>query len=329
MPGIAGLAGHTADGSLLGPMLDRLTHHDWYTRDAWADADGSVALGRVSLGFVDTAPQPARIAEGPKWAVLTGEIYDYATRRRALEAKGRDFRGDGHAELLLHGLEADGTAFLRSLDGCFAAAVWDAADGTLRLVNDRFGMRPLYYAHLPGRLVFGSEVKALLADPGVSRAPDPRGLAQFFCFGQYLGETTSFADLRLLPATGVLTYTAADGRLDLTRYARLGESWKLSPAGTPELLERIDAAFVRSVERSVEGTAPRALTVGGSGRPDHPGGRPSGPAADDGHARHGRDYRHPERRRPVRPREPAAPHLHARAPTSWDGTSATCGTWCA
>lgn len=263
MPGIAGQAGTTTDTALLGPMLDRMTHHPWYVRHCWADPGGAAALGRVSLGFVNTAPQPARLPDGPKWAVLEGEVYDYAARRRTLEGRGRRFLGESHAELLLHGLEADGPAFVRSLGGCFAAAVWDPAAGTLRLVNDRFGMRPLYYAHLPGRIVFGSEVKALLADPALPRGPDPGGLAQFFVFGHYLGETTSLAAVRLLPAAGVLTYSAAEDRVELARYARLGETWVPSAAGTAELLDRIDAAFVRSVERCTAGTASLGLSLSG------------------------------------------------------------------
>ena len=123
MPGIAGQAGPTADAALLPRMLERLAHHPWYATHAWADPAGSAALGRVSLGFVNAAPQPAAV--GAQRAVLEGEIYDYAARRKALEAKGRTFHGESHAELLLHGLAADGPAFLRSLNGCFAAAVWD------------------------------------------------------------------------------------------------------------------------------------------------------------------------------------------------------------
>lgn len=263
MPGIAGFVGTSADPNLLPRMLVRLQHQPWYSRDSWTDATQSVALGRVSLGYINTAPQPAVNEDGSKRAVLEGEIYDYSKLRRELEGKGHPFRGDGHAELLLHGWEQDGVAFVRRLNGCFAAAIWDAEADSLTLLNDSFGMRALYYSLSPGRLLFGSEIKALLADPYLSRSTDPRGLAQFFTFGQYLGETTSFASVSLLPAAGVLTYHLAGDRLDLTTYARLGESWQPSFARPSMALDRINDAFSKSVARCTNGTAKLGLSLSG------------------------------------------------------------------
>ena len=144
MPGIAGFVGTSADPNLLPRMLVRLQHQPWYSRDSWTDATQSVALGRVSLGYINTAPQPAVNEDGSKRAVLEGEIYDYSKLRRELEGKGHPFRSDGHAELLLHGWEQEGVAFVRRLNGCFAAAIWDAEADSLTLLNDSFGMRALY-----------------------------------------------------------------------------------------------------------------------------------------------------------------------------------------
>jgi asparagine synthase (glutamine-hydrolysing) len=263
MPGITGLVGPESDAELLPRMLKRMQHHPWYTRDAWTNEDGTAALGRVALGYVNTAPQPAADEDGTR-AVLEGEIYDYAALRKELEAKGCAFRTDGHAELLLHGWTRDGADFVRRLNGCFAAAIWDAGTKTLTLLNDRFGMRPLYYSHAPGKLLFGSELKTLLADPDLSRAADPRGLAEFFTFGQYLGDTTSFAAISLLPAAGVLTYHVADDRVELSQYAKLGENWRGVSTGNPtDALDRIDEAFARSVARCTNGTANLGLALSG------------------------------------------------------------------
>jgi asparagine synthase (glutamine-hydrolysing) len=242
-------------------MLERMAHQSWYARESWTCPDGAVGLGRVSLGFVNTTPQPVTV--GGRTAVLDGELSDYAVRRRALEAGGCRFQGESHAELLLHGLVVEGTGFLRSLSGSFSAAIWDADAETLQLVGDRFGIRPLYYTHGPGRLEFASELKSLLADPVVSRATDPRGLAQFFTFGHYLGTDTGYAAVTLLPAAGILTYHAASDRLDVETYARLGESWRSGRGSTAEHLERIDAAFHRAVARCCEGTAALGLSLSG------------------------------------------------------------------
>src|SRR5262249_4065839 len=115
----------------------------------------------------------------------------------------------------------------------------------------------------PGKLLFGSEIKTLLADPDVSRAIDPRGLAEFFTFGQYLGNTTSFAEVRLLPAAGVLTYHAAEDQVELGRYERLGATWQSGATSTADALDRIDAAFARSVARCTSGTGNLGLSLSG------------------------------------------------------------------
>lgn len=263
MPGIAGLAGPTFDESLLPRMLDRMRYRPGAICDYWVDPASSAALGRVGLGRVNAAPQPAVNSEGTKHAVLEGEIYEAGALRQELEAKGRRFRGSGHAELLLQGWESEGKAFLRRINGCFAAAIWDSDAETLTLLNDRFGMRSLYYSHSPGRMLFGSSIRALLADPDLSRANDPRGLAQFFTYGQYLGESTSFAAVSLLPAAGVLTFRVAEDCVDLDRYERLGEFWSGRLLSTSESLERIDDALARSVARCTNGTANLGLSLSG------------------------------------------------------------------
>src|SRR6185312_10301487 len=110
-----------------------------------------------------------------------------------------------------------GEKFFRRLHGTFAAAIWDVRQRRLVLANDRFGMKGLYYATLPGRLVFASEIKALLVDPELSRQLNPRGLAQFFSFSQFLGEDTLLEAVQLLPAAGCLIYTPDEGRLSRDR----------------------------------------------------------------------------------------------------------------
>src|SRR5439155_24719304 len=114
---------------------------------------------------------------------------------------------------------------------------------------------------LPGRLLFASEIKALLADPAVSRRTSLRGVAQFFTFGQLLGEDTLLDGVRLLPAAGLLTYEADTGRLTLDRYWRLQS--RPAPRGTAETLDRIDAAFARAVDRCTADTAGLGLSLSG------------------------------------------------------------------
>src|SRR5260370_29269928 len=163
MPGIFGLATEkfaTGVTTLFGEMAARLRHHSWYREDGYLDETAGLALGRMALGFVNPAAQPAFNEDRSLLAVMDGEVYDYDDQRRELEAGGHVFRDDSQAELLLHGYESRGEDFFRGLHGKFVAALWDTHRRRLTLVNDRFGMRPLYYVKLPGRFLLPSEVKS-------------------------------------------------------------------------------------------------------------------------------------------------------------------------
>jgi asparagine synthase (glutamine-hydrolysing) len=265
MAGICGLLCKTLSPNLAtlhGEMASRLKHHSWYVTHQHVDVAGGVALGRVGLGFVNTAPQPAYNKDQSLLAVMDGEVYDYAEQRRALTALGREFQSDSHAELLLHGYESKGKLFFRGLQGSFAAAIYDTRNRRLTLINDRFGMRPLYYAKLPDRLLFAGEIKALLADPAVNRRRNLRGIAQFFTFGQLLGEDTLLETVRILPAAGWVTYDGMVDQLAVERYWEL-EARPAEAVREAEVLDRLDEAFKRAVDRRVTGTTHLGLSLSG------------------------------------------------------------------
>jgi asparagine synthase (glutamine-hydrolysing) len=265
MAGICGFVGVTSaaeSSALLADMLGRMNHHPWYVVDRSVDEAAGLALGRVSLGLVNTAAQPAANETGSLVAVLEGEVYDYSEQRQRLEVAGHRFAGTSHAELLAHGYEQEGLAFLRGLHGKFAAALWDGRARQLHLTCDRFGMKPLYYARPRGRLVFASSLGALLADPEVGRETDVRGLAQFFTFGQLLGEDTLVEGVRLVPAAGWLTYDAATDRLSGDRYWRL-QARPTAGGDNAAALDRIDDALAKGVNRCVTGTDRLGLSLSG------------------------------------------------------------------
>src|SRR5947207_1944063 len=134
MPGICGFAESTPGSdpaALLGTMLGRMSHDPDYRVCRYTAAGGGGAFGSLSLG-----PAAAGGTAGTNVVVLAGEIYDDAGFRRA---------GESVPAMLLRGHAAEGPAFFRRLNGKFAAALWDAPARRLILVNDRFGMKPLYY----------------------------------------------------------------------------------------------------------------------------------------------------------------------------------------
>jgi asparagine synthase (glutamine-hydrolysing) len=267
MPGIYGIVSNSPRLSLAAEaaeMSQRLKHHSWYKEEHHINTGNRLALGRVSLGFVNAAVQPVASDDGSLLVVMEGEIYDYEEQWRALSAAGRVFRGHSHAELLLHGYQQAGTRFFRNLHGAFAAAIWDGRQRRLILTNDRFGMKGLYYSQLPGRLLFASEIKALLVDAELSRRTNPRGIAQFFTFGQLFGEDTLWEDVLLLPSAGWLTYSLDDERISLERYWKPEVRPVITNGRTEQaLLDDIDESFQRAVDRRTRGSEWLGLSLSG------------------------------------------------------------------
>lgn len=265
MPGVWGLAGEgpaAEMASLFAAMGERLKHHDFYATECHRGEGEGILLGRMSLGHVNRELQPAFNEDHTLLGMMDGEVYDAGEHRRRLAAAGHRFQGEGQAELLLHGYELEGRDFFRRLDGSFTAAIWDAPRRRLILAGDRFGMRPLYYARRPGRLLFAPEIKSLLADPELSRAPSLRGVAQFFTFGHLLGQDTLLESVTLLPAAGWLTYDLEDDRLTVDRYWHIGLGLNAPPT-TSEALDGFDSAFRRAVDRRVADTDGLGLSLSG------------------------------------------------------------------
>ncbi len=266
MPGICGLLNntpHTDIVALHGDMVARLQHYPWYVSEQHMDIAAGIAVGRVSLGFINKAPQPVYNEDRSLLAMMEGEVYDYEEQRKSLAAAGHAFAGDSHAELLLHGYESSGKDFFRGLHGSFAAAIYDRNNRRLILVNDRFGMKPLYYTQAPGRLLFAPEIKALLADADVPRQRNRRGIAQFFTFGQLLGEDTLLEAVRILPAAGWLVYDGTHDQVTLERYWQLEGQPACQGLMQAEILDRLDDAFLRAIDRCVTGNGHLGLSLSG------------------------------------------------------------------
>lgn len=250
MPGLYGLIrspGEEGLAPLALRMAESMRHHPWYTQAEYLDEAAGVVIGRLSLGILNRETHPARDATGHWHALLEGEIHDDADERRRLERLGCRFSSTDHAEILLQGYIHQGARFLHDLSGSFVAALWNSSERRLVLVNDRFGMKPLYYAEGVDRLVFASELKAILSDRAVSRAMSPRGISQFFMFGQLWNEDTLVQSIRALPAGSLLEYEAASGQVRLETYRGAVETGERA-ASEEEALERIDCAFGRAIE---------------------------------------------------------------------------------
>ena len=246
MCGIAGIArtdGAPIDRRVLARMAAAIRHRG---PDDWGHTViGSVGFAHVRLSIVDIAAgvQPMGNEDGRVVIVYNGEVYNHVELRRELEARGHKFRTHCDTEALVHAYEEWGEEMLPRLNGQFAFAIHDARRNRIFMARDRFGVRPLFYAQRDGNLVFGSEIKAILASGEVSAAPDPAGLDEVFTFWAARPPRTPFRDILSLEPGCCATWE--DGQLRTRRYYHMEfNGGRHEPS---DAIEQLDALMRTSV----------------------------------------------------------------------------------
>jgi asparagine synthase (glutamine-hydrolysing) len=209
MCGIAGIVyrdrDQPVDAAGLQRMCDTLVHRG--PDDEGFFVKGHVGLGMRRLNVIDlvTGHQPISNEDGSIWIVFNGEIYNYPELRRDLEEKGHKFSTHTDTETIVHAYEEYGENCVAKLNGMFAFAIWDGGNDKLFLARDRLGVKPLYYFFDGRRLVFGSELKAILQCRDIPREIDRRALDAFLTFEYIPAPLSIFAQIQKLPAGHVLT----------------------------------------------------------------------------------------------------------------------------
>ena len=161
MCGIAGWLGTLPDSAQHASRMAQALRHrgpDAHGIQSWPEA----TLIHTRLSIIDLSPtgaQPMANEDGTVWTVFNGEIYNHRELRRQLEACGHVFKGRSDTEVLPHLYEEEGPEFVRKLRGMFALAIYDTRARTLLLARDRFGIKPLFYAPVPERFMFASEIQ--------------------------------------------------------------------------------------------------------------------------------------------------------------------------
>jgi asparagine synthase (glutamine-hydrolysing) len=248
MCGIAGLvyadAMRPVDQDLFRRMTATLAHRG-------PDADGflfgdGVALGHRRLSIIDlsTGDQPIYNEDRTRAVVFNGEIYNFRELRSELEARGHRFATASDTEVLVHGWEEWGERCVTRLRGMFALALWDHRARRLLLARDRIGKKPLYYICDGDRLLFASEIKALLADPSVKRALSFEAFDDYLSFGAVPAPETIYQGIQQLPPAHYLVWE--NGRVRTTEY------WDLPFAAHPsrseaDYLAEFDALLTEAV----------------------------------------------------------------------------------
>lgn len=202
-------------------MRDTMTHRGPDGAGIYVSPDHEIGLGHRRLSIIDlssTAGQPMSNEDESLWIVFNGEIYNHAEIRPELEKLGRKFKTDhSDTEVILQGYAEWGEAVLDRLRGMFAFAIWDKKKGKLWLARDRMGVKPLYYTFHNGMFLFASEIKAILAYPGVKRKMHERSFYDFLTFLVSPAPQTLFDGILKLPASHTLT-VYANGQTATQRY---------------------------------------------------------------------------------------------------------------
>lgn len=227
-------------GGLLKRMAGTISHRG--PDDEGYYLSGSVGLGfrRLSIIDVTAGHQPLSNEDGTIWIVFNGEIYNFEQLRDDLLARGHVFRTRTDTEVIVHLYEEFGPACVERLRGMFGFAIWDERCRSLMLARDRIGIKPVYYAIGADSVVFGSEIKAILADPEITARVRPEVVDRFLTFFYVPGDDTLFENVfKLKPGSYMIV---REGKTEIHQY------WDLAFNPTPrtdseaekELLELLD-----------------------------------------------------------------------------------------
>ncbi|MGH9968601.1 MAG: asparagine synthase (glutamine-hydrolyzing) [Pyrinomonadaceae bacterium] len=215
--------------TLVERMRDTMPHRGPDDIGAEILDNGRLGLGFRRLSIVDLSPagnQPMRgCAERNIWIVFNGEIYNHAALRKGLEERGHKYASRTDTETILHLYEELGRDFVREIEGDFAIALWDATREQLLLTRDRIGVKPLYFSNQDGRLIFASEIKAIVAHPAVSAEIDEQALYHYLSFLTTPAPQTLFRNIRKLPAGHMLV-------CDRKGNVQTGQYWDALPPQT-------------------------------------------------------------------------------------------------
>ncbi len=225
MCGICGVWEYgTSEGRVDSPLIESMRDE---MRHRGPDDEGSILFdqGRGGLGFrrlsiIDLSPagnQPMRGCTDRVWLVFNGEIYNHAHLREGLKQRGHVYGSLTDSETILHLYEERGLDFVNELEGDFGIALWDAEREQLVVARDRLGVKPLYVYQQNGRLIFASEIKAILRHPAVTPELDEESLYHYLTFLTTPAPRTLFRNIQKLPA-GHLLVARRDGSIALKQY---------------------------------------------------------------------------------------------------------------
>ncbi len=265
MCGIAGIVGiqrsDLVDAADVQRMCQTIVHRG--PDDEGIYVQGHVGLGMRRLSIIDlsTGHQPIHNEDRTIWVVFNGEIYNFSELRTRLQARGHRFYTNTDTEVIVHLYEEYGSECVHSLRGMFAFALWDDRRQRLLLARDRFGKKPLHYAIRKGRLLFGSEIKAVLAGDAQLADLDAYGLLNFFYFGYIPDPLTAFTQIHKLPPGHLLELS--NGEVRTHQYWDLPKYGTYEPQSEEECLEEMECRLAEAVRIRLASDVPLGALLSG------------------------------------------------------------------
>lgn len=245
MCGIVGYVGAPGDEAVVKAMADRIVHRGPDGQGYFTDDRAALGARRLSIIDLPGSNQPLFNEDRSVVTVFNGEIYNYRALRAHLERNGHHLRTAGDTETLVHLYEEYGEAAVHLLRGMFAYAIWDAPRRKLVLARDRVGIKPLYYIQLRDRLVFASEIKSILAAPGIPREIDLEAINAYLTLQYVPAPDTALKGIRKLPPGHWLVWE--DGAVRTHQYWDVVFDDDPPPIAESAAVERLRALLEESI----------------------------------------------------------------------------------
>ena len=216
MPELVGIASNREiDKQILARMADSIKYEEWYKIDSYTEP--FFCASRVDLGIFNPEPQPIFNEDKTLCIFMYGKVYDYEKELNQLKHSGHALTVGNDAEFCLHFYEEYGEDFAKKLNGSFVLVLYNLKQKKTIICNDRYGLRPLYYTAKGCKLLFASEVKAILQDDSFDRVLNDEAVIEFLaCGGGITGNKTFFRDIEVLPPASIFTYQ--DDKYQIRQY---------------------------------------------------------------------------------------------------------------
>lgn len=231
-----------------------------------SSGDCDVGLAQRRLAIIDCSPaghQPMVDQQEEMTIVFNGEIYNFLELRHELEGIGHRFRSRSDTEVLLAAYRQWGDDCPSRLNGMFAFCIYDTPRRKLFLARDRAGEKPLFYCHSKGRLIFASEIKALLQLPGVSRQLNRDALEFYLAYGYVPGAMCLLQGIQKLPQGHAMSYDLVKDQLKVWRYWQLPEHRPDPNVSDDQLVDELEHRLEDSVRRQLIADVPVGILLSG------------------------------------------------------------------